>query len=373
MTDNMPPLPPMEVEEQPTPRAGREFPCEKCGAALKFVPGASALQCDYCGHKQTIPQCAEEVREMSFEELAAHIHVDSGVVTSADGERRCDGCGAMVLINKKLATDSCPFCGTHLDNPIAAMKPMMMPQAVLPFAISENTAKDEFRKWVKSRWFAPNSFTRMADLGRVSGLYVPYWTYDSMTWSWFRGERGDAYYVTVGSGKNKRRERRIRWSHVSGQVDHWFDDVLVCASHSVPDKLVVALEPWDLSALQSYRPDFLSGFQSERYQVDAKEGFGIARKIMDEVIRGLVRRRIGGDEQRIHSVSTQVGNITFKHVLLPIWLAAYRYQDKTFRVLINARTGEVQGERPWSWIKITLAVLLGIAIVAAIVVAGQNK
>jgi hypothetical protein len=50
-----------------------------------------------------------------------------------------------------------------------------------------------------------------------------------------------------------------------------------------------------------------------------------------------------------------------------VWISAYRFKDRNFQFLVNARTGEVQGERPYSWIKITLAVLLVIAIIGTIV------
>jgi len=61
-----------------------------------------------------------------------------------------------------------------------------------------------------------------------------------------------------------------------------------------------------------------------------------------------------------------VRDVTFKHILLPVWLAAYKYRGKTYRFVVNGRTGAVKGERPWSWVKITIAVLLG-AIVAGII------
>ena len=86
---------------------------------------------------------------------------------------------------------------------------------------------------------------------------------------------------------------------------------------------------------------------------------------MDEGIRRLVRRDIGGDEQRITSVNTQHDNVTFKHILLPIWISAYRYKDRVYRFLINSRTGEVQGERPWSWVKIVLLVMAVLLLIIA--------
>jgi hypothetical protein len=72
---------------------------------------------------------------------------------------------------------------------------------------------------------------------------------------------------------------------------------------------------------------------------------------------------IGGDHQRVHSQDTDYFNVTFKHALLPVWISAYRYAGKTYRFLVNARTGEVQGERPYSWIKITLSILAVIMVI----------
>lgn len=75
-----------------------------------------------------------------------------------------------------------------------------------------------------------------------------------------------------------------------------------------------------------------------------------------------VRFDIGGDRQRIHGIETQVANVTFKHILLPVWLAAYKYRGKTYRFVVNGRTGKVQGERPWSAIKIAIAVAIVVAV-----------
>ena len=114
--------------------------------------------------------------------------------------------------------------------------------------------------------------------------------------------------------------------------------------------------------LVSYRDEYLSGFIAERYQIGVKRGWGRARERMEAVIRSDVKRDIGGDRQQIHSLNTRHSDITFKHVLLPMWICSYRYRDKVYRFLVNARTGEVQGERPWSWVKISLAVIAGIAV-----------
>jgi len=88
---------------------------------------------------------------------------------------------------------------------------------------------------------------------------------------------------------------------------------------------------------------------------------------MEEPIRNTVRRDIGGDHQQIDTVSTQYSNITFKHILLPLWLSAYRYHDRTYRFMVNARTGEVRGERPYSFWKVTLFISAILSVIAMIV------
>jgi hypothetical protein len=142
--------------------------------------------------------------------------------------------------------------------------------------------------------------------------------------------------------------------------------VLVLASKSLPKRFTDALAPWDLAALEPYAPEYLAGFRAEAYAVTLDEGYAQAREVMDAMIQRDVRFDIGGDRQRIHNIQTQVSDVTFKHILLPVWLAAYKYRGKTYRFVVNGRTGSVQGERPYSTVKITFAVILGL-IVAGIV------
>ncbi len=184
-------------------------------------------------------------------------------------------------------------------------------------------------------------------------------------------------YTAVENGRSVTRTRQVqrtRWSRAAGVVENSFDDVLVLAGKSLPRKYAESLEPWDLANLVPYADAYLSGFRAESYQIGLSEGFEAAKGIMADAIHNSIRQHIGGDEQRIHSTQTQYRNITFKHILLPVWRSAYRFRDKVCRNLINARTGEVQGERPYSAWKITGAVLLGLVIVGVIIlIASMNQ
>jgi len=127
-----------------------------------------------------------------------------------------------------------------------------------------------------------------------------------------------------------------------------------------------ALAPWDLTALAPYTPEYLAGFRAEGYTIDLDTAFTEARARMDAQITRDIRFDIGGDKQRITSAKTQVSDVTFKHILLPVWMAAYKYRGKTYRFVVNGQTGAVKGERPYSAIKIALAVTLGLIVAAAI-------
>jgi hypothetical protein len=201
-------------------------------------------------------------------------------------------------------------------------------------------------------------------------MYIPYWTYDSDTISRYKGQRGDDYSTTESYTENDKTKTRTvtktRWTSVSGTLKLFFDDVLVIASKSLPQKKTNKLEPWDLENLIPFDEKFLSGFRTETYRIGLKDGFDVAKIKMDPKIREAINHQIGGDHQKITSLTTAYSNITFKHTLLPIWISAYRFKNKVYRFIVNGRTGKVQGERPWCWWKIALLVIAILGAIGAI-------
>lgn len=358
---------------------GRHFNCKNCGSSLLYKPGTDHIKCPYCGTINDIPaplRDSDYLKENDF--LAALEAEEKKRENTTSGEAEvvhCDSCGAETTISPDRTSERCPYCGSPLSvqNHYGVK---LNVQAVLPFLVVSDKAMAVYREWIRSRWFAPNDFARRATREQaLNGIYMPYWTYDADTRTDYDGERGDAYYTTeyytaVVNGKSEQRSRQvrnIRWSRASGMVDVAFDDILVPASRSLPLPLCDKLAPWRLADLKPFTQDYLSGFVTETYQVGLRDGFEDAKRRMSPHIDSAIRRDIGGDEQRIGSQSTRYDHVTFKHILLPVWLSAYHYNGTTYRFMINAQTGEVSGERPWSWIKITLAVLAGAAAVGGII------
>ena len=352
----------------------RQFPCERCGAKVRFAPGTDVLRCPYCGGESRIPASSEGVVERDYLELGAKV---GDAETEEVASVRCDSCAALVEPSPDHEAFPCPYCGSSIVARELSQR-LIKPGALLPFHIDRTRATELFRSWIDGLWFAPNALKELARLeGRLQGLYAPYWTYDAGTVTRYTGQRGEEYTVTRTRTVNRNGKRvtetyqevRVRWYPASGTVSRHFDDVLIVGSSSIPRNLARALEPWDLDHLVSYADEYLSGFTAERYQVDVREGWGRARERMATVIRGDVRRDIGGDRQRIHTLDTRHRDVTFKHVLLPMWICSYRYRERVYRFLVNARTGEVQGQRPWSWVKIGLAVLTVTALAVLVYLA----
>ncbi|MGC1497906.1 MAG: primosomal protein N' (replication factor Y) - superfamily II helicase [Sulfitobacter sp.] len=362
MTDTFDPQDPMNV---PRPVAEHRFPCDTCGSDLRFDPQEAMLACDHCGNTQPMEGKGFQIQPIVELDLQAGLRAD---LPSAEMEETrvtsCPNCAAQVEFEAGKHATECPFCATPVVVDTGLHR-HIKPRAVLPFGLTENVARDAMKDWLGGLWFAPNGLQEYARKGRkMQGIYVPYWTYDADTKSSYRGERGTVYYETQTVTRDGKRQQvqvaKVRWRAASGRVKRFFDDVLVLASTSLPKRFTDALEPWDLAALEPYAPEYLAGFRAEAYAVSLEDGFVQARHHMDRVIERDVKFDIGGDRQRVHTIDTDLANITFKHILLPVWLAAYKYRGKTYRFVVNGRTGRVQGERPYSAIKITFAVILGL-------------
>ena len=364
------------MSQTPTPdltafEAEHRFPCPQCGADFRYAAGEGKLVCDHCGNEAEIE--GDGFTPHPLRELDFRAALDATLPAQEIEEIRvlqCPNCGARVEFDADTHAAECPFCATPVVTGTGTHR-HIKPRGVLPFGLDERTARKAMTDWLGSLWFAPNGVQDYARKGRrMDGIYVPYWTYDADTRSRYRGERGTVYYETrtvMRDGKRvQQRVQKIRWRPVSGRVARWFDDILVLASRSLPKRYTDGLEPWDLAALEPYRPEYLAGFRAEAYTVALDDGYAEARAIMARQIERDVKFDIGGDRQRIHDIDTSVSDVTFKHILLPVWLAAYKYRGKTYRFVVNGRTGRVQGERPWSVWKITFAVIAGL-IAAAVV------
>lgn len=367
----------MSVQPLPAPKTAkaRKFPCEGCGADLRWDPGVTALKCPYCGFEKSIAPVAKEVRERPID-AALRAPRDLGW----GAERKvivCKRCGAHTTLDPHVAASSCAFCATTAVVEAPANATVVRPEGLLPFRVTRDSALGSWRNWQSGLWLRPNDLKSSSRVDRLQGAYIPFWTFDAATHSQWTAEAGYYYHVNVQVRENgrmvTRRERRIRWEPAWGSLEHFFDDVPVPASRGVDEELCRDIEPYPTAELTPYEPSYLSGFLAEENAIDLPEALETAKGRMRDEIRRLCAGEVPGDTHRNLQVETVFSALAYKNALLPVWVAAYDYRGKPYRFLVNGVTGKCTGTAPWSWIKVTLAVLAALTIAMIVLwISGQS-
>ncbi len=366
---------PPAVPPEPVAAKAQSYICPKCGGKMNFDAASGMLNCPFCGHSMPVPITTDAVKE---HDLLQTLQDDSGKAHGYGTEVKainCKSCGATTNVAANVTSTQCPFCGS---NQVIEQKPdpkLIQPESVVPFAVDEATAHRKFRDWLGQGWFHPNDLKALGGGQKLRGVYLPFWTFDAHAESNWRAEAGDYYYETewvtvVRDGKQVREQQqvqKIRWYWTRGHHSGDYDDVLVYATRSIDLKILQKIYPYDTQKLLAYKPDFLAGWSAESYQIPLAEAWPLGRDILYNHERSACDSLVPGDTHRNLSVSTDLSQLTYKHVLLPVWVASYRYNNKTFQFMINGQTGRVQGEKPISAIKVAIAVVVALIIIGVVV------
>jgi ribosomal protein S27E len=355
--------------------AGKEYHCPSCGAEAHWNPAKKALVCGYCGTVAPLPEGSESPTSGVEHDLLQALQSIGDDQRGWEGQRisvRCQSCQAITVFEPSRAAQRCDFCGSAAIIPIEQQMRPIRPEALLEFKLPETGIREAIRKWYGSRWFAPNNLGTKALTDTVKGIYVPYWTFDAHVSADWSAMSGDYYYETEyytdSDGKRQSRQvQKIRWYPSSGHVDHFFDDELVPATRGVRIELLRRVEPFpSTTELKPYSTGYLSGWTVEQYQIDLFAAAKAARDQMDNKTRQLCAQQVPGDTHRDLQVDATYSNQTFKHILVPVWLLAYTYRTETYQVVVNGYTGTIAGQYPKSWGKITLLILVILALIGLI-------
>jgi hypothetical protein len=354
--------------------AQKKFACPACGGEAQWNPAKKALVCPFCG---TTSPAQADLTATGQEVIVEHDLV-AALRSVPDDQRgwqakkisvKCQSCQAISVFDPDRVGQRCDFCGSTALVPYEEIKESFRPESLLPMKVSENQVRDSIRRWYGGRWFAPNALKKMALTDTVKGLYIPYWTFDAQVHADWTAESGYYYYETEtyrdAAGKTQTRQvQKVRWQPSSGSLDHFFDDELVPASRGVQPDMLRRIEPFPTKELTPYQAGFLSGWVVERYQIDLITAANEGREEMDAEMNRLCGAQVPGDTHRNLQVNCDYSGQTFKHILVPIWLLTYNYGARNFQVVLNGYTGAIAGKYPKSWIKITLAVLGGLGVIA---------
>jgi predicted RNA-binding Zn-ribbon protein involved in translation (DUF1610 family) len=351
-----------------------KFMCQSCGGNMAFDPRLGKLSCPFCGSSEEILNENDEIKEYDIETAEENSSKDWGLET---GIIKCDSCGAQTVITSNSTAQFCAFCGSsHVVKRDESTG--IIPESLIPFKVSQKAAEESFKNWIKGRILAPRNLKSLHQTQKINGVYIPHWTYDCFTFSNYNGEAGTYYYVdeTVmveEDGKQVQKTQQVRktsWTPVSGTYNGSFDDILINASRQVKESIIKELS-FDLSELCNYKPEYISGFLAEKYCIGLKEGFETTQKTINSSIRSGIENEINADEVRIFDINTNYSNIKFKHILLPIWISAYTYKNKTYNYMVNGQNGNVKGDAPLSLLKILMIIIVIIGIITTLYISSH--
>jgi ribosomal protein S27AE len=355
------------IPEADTTPETQTFKCPQCGASTVFRPGDENIICEHCGYTQIISakkvgRTAKEL-EFTLESLA--------LAERGWGEERreihCDSCGAEIsaasLDPTRLSAEynlssTCPFCGSNRVVARTATQESFRPRFLIPFKLNIEQCIPRVREWLGKGWMHPSDLNKAASSTQLKGIYLPFWTFDALINGVWRAEVGYEHterYYDHGS-KSWKSRTRIDWRWESGQANLSPDDWLGIGTTKVSPILLKQLYPFDLKALVTYEPGFLAGWQALNYDIQLQDSWDVVKAEMREKTRQACRDQIRSSHVRNFSMTANFADETWRYILLPVFAAAYRFDNKTYQILVNGQTGTVSGQKPIEWWKVWLAI-----------------
>ena len=331
--------------------------CPNCGATVVYDPETLAMSCPFCGYSRQLPRPednGQDVEELDFSTAKNRESLDWG---KSKKSLVCKNCGAETMMDSADTAQCCPYCGSTQVMPVDNDEDVIAPGGVVPFEITKEKATQLFKSWMKGKLFAPNDAKKSCEAKNFSGIYLPYWTYDSQTTSPYEVKLG--FNSTDSDGHTTTSYKTYR-----GIYERFIDDETVYASKKTTNRFIKAASTFDFSKLRKYSPEFIAGFLAERYTIGLDEGWDIAK----EQIKIKLKNEIGSMEKKRHhadSVSkvtfnTAYSKVTYKYVLAPIWIANFKFKEKVYNIVVNGQNGQIRGEAPVSPIKVIIAIILAI-------------
>ena len=340
---------------------GKIYKCPSCGSTLCFDPASQRLKCTHCNSLQELvaPRDAFEITYSASSEDSYAPWGDAKTV-------KCRSCGAEFVTAEFETALSCPFCGT--SNVLRTDDiPGLKPNAILPFKITEEVAKEAFRKWLGKRSMSPHGLKKIAEQKHMQGIYVPIFTFDSDTFSTYHIKYGIHRTIVVGSGKDAKTVVVTDWYTDSGMYSDSFDDIQVEVSQFLTQKNLHKIGGFDSQNAFEYNSQYIAGFSAERYSTGLDDSWNYARAEIDSSIKRSILSRYNYDELGYVNISTTYSNRRYKYLLAPIWSLVYNYKGKEYCCIVNGRTGQADGKAPLSPIKVAIVSIASAAVLAGII------
>ena len=298
--------------------------------------------CDYCGLEIELEGGQEQGAP------AAGASASLGAYTLD-----CRQCGAVIRYDARAGSPRCPFCGSVAVEEKPSPDGGITPEKLVTFGASRDATTAAIHSWLARGFCRPSDLAARAQVTEMRPVYLPYWLFActaSIRWT------ADCSATLPGA--------RADWRPVGGDFAEDFKDLLIAASGGISQQELRAVAPYDFSSAVPFARTSIEGAMVEDFRIPRKS----ARRHLYEYVAELATTRAAalapGSRSRNVHVNPLVSDTSAVPVLLPVWIAAYRYHDRPYRVVVNGQTGKLTGRAPVSWVKVSVA----LAIVAVIAI-----
>ncbi|HEV2970793.1 MAG TPA: zinc ribbon domain-containing protein [Pirellulales bacterium] len=326
-------------------------PCKVCGGLVE----AGDKFCHACGTVQEVEPAAPAVEQKHF---------------------RCQNCSAEINVDPGQRSITCPFCdSTYVLELPATESNRQRPEFVVGFAVSPTDAVEKFQSWLRQNgWFRPGDLKTAQIQEKLRGVYLPFWSFSMLAESRWSSQIGEYWYRTetytvIENGKTVTRTREVReteWWNLSGQHHNYYSGYLVSGSKGLPQTYAERIKPFRLESLKRYQPYFLAGWLSEEYSIAEDAALELCKQEFSRWEQQNVASFLPGDTQSGTTVETEFSHVNSDLILLPVYLLTYRYRDTIYRFLVNGQTGKTCGDKPFSGLRIGIAIGMAVLLILII-------
>lgn len=312
--------------------------CPACGAKITFNPKNQKWDCEYCGSKFTLEEMKKYNNASS--DKANEQSIPKKKLDNFD-VYTCKNCGAEVMADETTTATFCVYCGstTILKDKI---NDGIAPTKIIPFKKVKEDAINAFKGLSKGRILMPKLFNKPENIEKITGVYIPFWTYDLKV----SGEIDfDATDVKTWSDYNYRYTKTDKYiSKRDSSME--FNRILVDGSSRFDDDLMDSIEPFYFKDLVEYNHAYMSGFLAEKYDVDSNDAIKRANdRAMNTAIAQSEATVIHQSKTVLHN-NLVVNKLANDYILLPVWMVNIKYKDKNYTFAMNGQTGEIVGNIP---------------------------
>lgn len=331
-----------------------DFKCPSCNAPINFDSAGQRMKCPYCDSEfdvEALQGKDEVLNSQPADEFNWQMQSDGSDSTMDDSDMAvfvCKSCGGEIVSEETTAATSCPYCG----NPVVLSGRLsgdLKPDYVIPFKLDKKSAKLNLKNYVSKKRFAPNLFKSENKIEKVTGIYVPFWLFDSDI------DASCSYTATrvrTWSDKNYN-YTETSFYDVFRQGSMSFSNIPVDGSSKMPDDLMESIEPFNFGEAQQFQTAYLAGYLADRYDVTMQDSIGRANERVKQSAEDSLRQTVNGYATvTANSTSVQIKKGNAKYAMYPVWLLNTDYKGEKFTFAMNGQTGKIVGNVPASSAKL---------------------